>query len=55
MAFLQFHKQIYNYLQSDSHKLSRLMGCCPNILNIPLNMTKEDFVNIFVRILKMSK
>ena len=27
--------QIYNYLQSDSHKLSRLMGCCPNILNIP--------------------
>lgn len=27
--------QIYNYLQSNSHKLSRLMGCCPNILNIP--------------------
>ena len=36
--------QIYNYLQSDSHKLSRLMGCCPNILNIPFLMFMYNFL-----------
>ena len=26
---------IYNYLQSDSHKLSKLMSSCPNIISVP--------------------
>ena len=26
---------IYNYIQSDSHKLSRLMSSCPNLISVP--------------------
>ena len=26
---------IYNYIQSDSHKLSKLMSSCPNIISVP--------------------
>ena len=26
---------IYNYIQSDSHKLSRLMSSCPNMISVP--------------------
>ena len=26
---------IYNYIQSDSHKLSKLMSNCPNLISVP--------------------
>ena len=35
---------IYNYLQSDSHKLSKLMSSCPNIISIPFLIIMYNYL-----------
>ena len=35
---------IYNYLQSDSHKLSKLMSSCPNIISVPFLIIMYNYL-----------
>ena len=35
---------IYNYIQSDSHKLSKLMSSCPNIISVPFLIIMYNYL-----------
>ena len=35
---------IYNYIQSDSHKLSRLMSSCPNLISVPFLIIMYNYL-----------
>jgi len=35
---------IYNYLQSDSHKLSKLMSSCPNLISVPFLIIMYNYL-----------
>ena len=35
---------IYNYLQSDSHRLSKLMSSCPNIISVPFLIIMYNYL-----------
>ena len=35
---------IYNYIQNDSHKLSRLMSSCPNLISVPFLIIMYNYL-----------